>query len=548
MKEEVKRMKTIMTNVVGKSYPAATVLVILLFLSLLLTPTLCITSKPLFYEDQIVDHLAADGDNSKYNYPNNNRWTQRYYTSPAHFGGPSNGTIFVIMGGEGAINPTTGIYYPFVANYLAKKFNAYVLQPEHRFYGTSQPLDGVTPISSDQWLRLVNTEQAMLDYVRLIRHIQGELGCSTERTSNEYCPVITVGGSYPGFLSAMMRTVHSDIVDIAYAASAPMKFYDQTVGVNDYYDHITDVAESSSPGCSNDVRTTLATVSAEIQKAGDDGFHSVAKAIGICNYTIPTYVDTSRIFQDELMMIVGYTFANYNMGAYPPGPQTSLYKACQIYQNKEMQPLDKMKVFLAMLDGSNDNKNDRCFFNMSSQLPAGANATITGGDWSGVGTGNSGNIWDVQTCTFNVEKIGFSSRSMFPNRPWTMEWLNTHCAARFGVKPKPDEYRERWRFDDLVNGANASRIIFTNGLRDGWSVGGIKEDLSDSILALNLKTGAHHSELSHLGPTKNDTREVTMAFKKITKIIGSWIDEVKNESSDVSESPQLRLSGYKVVD
>jgi hypothetical protein len=44
-----------------------------------------------------------------------------------------------------------------------------------------------------------------------------------------------------------------------------------------------------------------------------------------------------------------------------------------------------MKAFLAMLDGSNDNKNDRCFFDMSSQLPAGANATITGGDWSGVG-------------------------------------------------------------------------------------------------------------------------------------------------------------------
>jgi hypothetical protein len=309
-------MKTIMTNVVGKSYPAATLLVLLLFLSLLPLPTLCIPSKPLFYEDQIVDHLAADDhDDSKQNYPNNNRWIRRYYTSPAHFGGPGNGTIFVMMRGEGAIDPLTGIYYPFVANYLAEHFNAYVLQLEHRFYGTSQPLDGVTPPSSDQWLKLVNTEQAMLDYIRPIRNIQGELGCSTERTSNEYCPVITVGGSYPGFLSAMMRTVHSDIVDISYAASAPMKFYDQTVGVNDYYDHITDVTESSSPGCSNDVRTTLATISVEIQKAGDDGFHSVAKAIGICNDTIPTYVDTSRIFQDELMMIVGYTLGELQYGS-----------------------------------------------------------------------------------------------------------------------------------------------------------------------------------------------------------------------------------------
>ena len=67
-----------------------------------------------------------------------------------------------------------------------------------------------------------------------------------------------------------MRVVHYDIVDMAYAASAPMKFYDQTVGVNDYYDHITDVAEKSSPGCADKVRTTLSAVAVEIQKAGDD--------------------------------------------------------------------------------------------------------------------------------------------------------------------------------------------------------------------------------------------------------------------------------------
>ena len=45
--------------------------------------------------------------------------------------------ILCILGGEGAVPPSTGIFYPFVTDVLAKRFNALVVQPEHRFYGTS---------------------------------------------------------------------------------------------------------------------------------------------------------------------------------------------------------------------------------------------------------------------------------------------------------------------------------------------------------------------------------------------------------------------------
>jgi hypothetical protein len=43
--------------------------------------------------------------------------------------------------------------------------------------------------------------------------------CDT-RTSIEYCPVISVGGSYPGWLSATARLLYPDLIDIGYAASA----------------------------------------------------------------------------------------------------------------------------------------------------------------------------------------------------------------------------------------------------------------------------------------------------------------------------------------
>ncbi len=60
---------------------------------------------------------------------------------------------------------------------------------------------------------------------------------------------------------------------------------------------------------------------------------------------------------------------------------------------------------------------------------------------------------------------------MFPPRPWSLEWLNAHCQARFSVSPQPVRLVEEWGFDDLVR-VGASHIIFTNGLNDGWSSGG----------------------------------------------------------------------------
>jgi hypothetical protein len=70
-----------------------------------------------------------------------------------------------------------------------------------------------------------------------------------------------------------------------------------------------------------------------------------------------------------------------------------------------------------------------------------------------------------------------------------------------------------------------TRILFTNGLKDGWSVSGVKTNLSDSLIALNFPNGAHHSDLSHLGPNTDDTDDIKEGYKKIKQILSEWLDD-----------------------
>jgi hypothetical protein len=107
-----------------------------------------------------------------------------------------------------------------------------------------------------------------------------------------------------------------------------------------------------------------------------------------------------------------------------------------------------------------------------------------------------------------------------------LDWLKQHCHSRFGVTPKPYDLVLRWKFDDL-KAANATRIIFTNGLKDGWSVGGFPGNLSETLLVLNFPNGAHHSDLSGRGPTDEDSEDIKEGFKRIMQILGTWLDEMR---------------------
>jgi len=298
---------------------------------------------------------------------------------------------------------------------------------------------------------------------------------------------------------------------------------------------VTDAADHAVPGCAHAVRKALYAAKDMIIEHPSIG--EAVKSMNMCGHTVPQYIETKHTLSDEIMSAVGFTFADFDSGYYPPGPDLGLYKACQVFMDDELTPLDKVGKFFQIFkeeEGgetpfSGDDSLD-CF-DLSVFLPDGENARITTSDWSGSGGGNDGKMWDFQLCTTVIDPIGFSSKSMFPPRKWTYHDLTKYCQLRYGMEviPRPYELVEDVLFDHASLKANVTKILFTNGMQDMWYGGSYTKDVSDTILALNFENGAHHSDLSHVGPSDADTEDMKEGFVKIQNQLETWLNEIKSE-------------------
>jgi hypothetical protein len=476
-------------------------------------------TKSKLFRDQQVDHFDSKDRRT---------WSHPYFVSDDYFYGPGS-PIFVILGGEG---PISRILYPFVTKKLAHEFGAYVLQTEHRFYGASQPV-GNNPTTQDM-MKLFTPEQAIEDYIRIIQSVQLDLGCSLNRGSPHYCPIVTVGASYPGFLSAIMRLNYGHVIDIAYAASAPMLLnaHRPDANYNAYFDHVSNVAENAWPGCRQGTKQTLKELYHAILQSN---VKNMSHKLDICYDRIPQYMKSSiRVFATELMQLVVSISADANMEYYPPNDDTLLVKLCKIFTDDSAHSApQRYSNFLLALQDTDDYRGailpgddvpTDCF-DLQTQLPDGRNATISSADWSGAGWSRTGTRWEFQVCKDLVIKTGFAGpRSMFyPPRAWTLEWLTQHCQSRFGSRlvPEPGRLNELWNFDNLDG---SSRILFTNGIQDGWITGSYTESASDRIVVMNFANGSHHSDLTHEWPG-DDTDDIIEGHGRIVALLRTWLLE-----------------------
>ena len=107
---------------------------------------------------------------------------------------------------------------------------------------------------------------------------------------------------------------------------------------------------------------------------------------------------------------------------------------------------------------------------------------------------------------------------MFENSPWNFTTYSDGCKKQYGIYSDKEKAMILFGGDHIKS---ASNIIFSNGLRDPWSAGGVLETLAPSLPAIKIPGACHHEDLRSSGP--NDPQPLIDARFREINIIKGWL-------------------------
>ncbi|KAJ6720184.1 PROTEASE S28 PRO-X CARBOXYPEPTIDASE-RELATED [Salix viminalis] len=385
----------------------------------------------------------------------------RYVLSFKHWRGPNTmAPIFVYLGEESSLNDDLG--YIGILSDNAARFGALQVYIEHRFYGESIPFVSREEALKDANLRgYFSSAQTLADYAEVILHIK-------RKYSADSSPVIVFGGSYGGMLAAWFRLKYPHVALGALASSAPVLYFDNITPSNGYYTVVTkDFKESN-------------------------GLSILQKKFNTCK-PLEAAAELKN-FLDSLFSVAAQ---------YDRPPRYPVDLVCKGIDSapEGSDVLDRIFSGVAAYFGKKPCYNLDAFFSAE---------TLDG--------------WSWQTCSELVIPIGRGSNdTMFPADPFDLKEYIEECKRTFGVPPRPHwitTYYGGHHFKEVLR-RFGSNIIFSNGLRDPYSSGGVLENISDSILAVYTTKGAHCMDL--LPATIGDPEWVVLQRNIEIEIINGWI-------------------------
>lgn len=107
---------------------------------------------------------------------------------------------------------------------------------------------------------------------------------------------------------------------------------------------------------------------------------------------------------------------------------------------------------------------------------------------------------------------------MFENESWDFNKYTEKCVKTWGVQPQGRLAISEYGGKNIYA---ASNIVFSNGLLDPWSAGGVLHNISRSVLAIIIPDGAHHLDLR--GSHKSDPTSVIQTRNFHRQNILNWI-------------------------
>ncbi|KAH6774723.1 Serine carboxypeptidase S28 family protein [Perilla frutescens var. frutescens] len=459
-----------------------------------------------YYYTQTLDH---------FNYAPQSYATfrQRYVVNSEHWGGPNtNAPIFAYLGAEAPLDGDLTVigflsdnapHFKSLSVYIEVHqinfhflyliiivhvqlliiWNYIIGKSCHRYYGESAPLGKMEKAMKNETIRgYFNSAQAIADYAEILIHVK-------KKFSAKNSPIIVVGGSYGGMLASWFRLKYPHIALGALASSAPILYFDNITPQNGYYSIVTKDYKEVSQSCYETIRKSWAEIDRIAKEHG--GLATLTKRFKTCSNL--KYSWELKDFLDSMYS----SAAQYNA---PPG-----YPVTVVCKGIDGAPKGS-DVIGRIFAGVVSYKGDRSCYNMSRR----PTETSVG--------------WRWQTCSEMVIPIGRGENdTMFEASPFDLNEFINNCNQLYGVSPRPHWVTTYYGGHDirLVLKRFGSNIIFSNGLRDPYSIGGVLEDLSENMVAVTTLNGSHCLDI--LPAAETDPEWLVMQRKKEVKIIEGWL-------------------------
>ena len=152
-------------------------------------------------------------------------------------------------------------------------------------------------------------------------------------------------------------------------------------------------------------------------------------------------------------------------------------------------------------------------------------------------------MWSFQACTEMVMPFCYDGiNDMFEPAPWDLDAYTKDCQDKWGPAGTPQPALASSLYGGR-NLASASNIVFSNGLLDPWSSGGVLKPRDRDVVAVIIPEGAHHLDLR--GANAADPVSVIQARKIERAHIDKWIKNSnigKYKKSTSSKKSQISLS------
>ncbi|KAI3383561.1 hypothetical protein SNEBB_005366 [Seison nebaliae] len=429
-------------------------------------------------------------------------WKQRYFINSQYFD-KSNGPIFLMIGGEGEASKkwmTSGAWTEY-----AKKFNALLIQIEHRFYGKSQPTEDL----SVKNLSYLSSRQALNDLGNFREFIRIQFELSDKK--NKW---ISFGGSYPGSLSAWFRLKYPHLVHAAISSSGPL--YAET----DFYQYL-EVVQNSIRSMANDGEKCLSSITKAISTLEDlvnrEQFDEITQRFKLCTPLVKDTNDIENFFSTVSGNFEDVVQYNRDNRAGMEHKNLTISYLCDLMTNEANDPLTNfIAVNNAYLSSHDENCTD---FNYEEMIEELQNIK-----WDKTGASN-GRQWIYQTCAeFGWYQSSTSTQQPFGHR-FPIDFWTKQCYDVYGEKFMKDNIQSNVNNTNIFYGSRqlpVSRVVFVNGLIDPWHSMGIysSDQLSPDTTntpIIVIDQGAH---CSNMYPSlSTDSQEL----KDAKQHIQSWI-------------------------